>query len=47
MIKPFKEIYNYTLDKYNLDPKECVFIDDRLNNVEGAIKCEINGILFL
>ena len=44
MLKPFKEIYNYTLNKYNLDPKKCVFIDDRLNNVEGAVKCvsEIN-----
>ena len=46
MLKPFKEIYNYTLNKYNLDPKKCVFIDDRLNNVEGAIKCGIKGIQF-
>lgn len=46
MLKPFKEIYNYTLNKYNLDPKQCVFIDDRLNNVEGAIKCGIKGIQF-
>ena len=46
MLKPFKEIYNYTLNKYNLDPKKCVFIDDRLNNVEGAIKCGITGIQF-
>ena len=46
MLKPFKEIYNYTLNKYNLVPKQCVFIDDRLNNVEGAIKCGIKGIQF-
>lgn len=46
MLKPFKEIYNYTLNKYNLDRKKCVFIDDRLNNVEGAIKCGIIGIQF-
>jgi len=46
MLKPFKEIYNYTLNKYNLNPKECIFIDDRLNNVEGAIKCGIEGIQF-
>ena len=46
MLKPFKEIYNYTLNKYHLDPKQCVFIDDRLNNVEGAIKCGIKGIQF-
>lgn len=46
MLKPFNKIYHYTLNKYNLKPKECVFIDDRLNNVEGAIKCGILGILF-
>ena len=46
MLKPFKEIYNYTLNKYNLDRKKCVFIDDRINNVEGAIKCGIIGIQF-
>ena len=46
MLKPFKEIYDYTIEKYNLDPKKCVFIDDRLDNVEGAIICGINGIQF-
>ena len=46
MLKPFKEIYDYTIEKYNLDPKKCVFIDDRLNNVEGAIKCGIKAIQF-
>lgn len=46
MLKPFKEIYDYTIEKYNLDPKKCVFIDDRLDNVEGAVICGINGIQF-
>ena len=36
MLKPFKEIYDFTLKKYNLDPKECVFIDDKLENIEAA-----------
>jgi len=47
MLKPFKEIYEYTLSKYNLNPANCIFIDDRLSNVEGAIKCGINGIQFI
>ena len=47
MLKPFKEIYEYTLRKYNLNPANCIFIDDRLSNVEGAIKCGINGIQFI
>lgn len=46
MLKPFKEIYDYTIEKYNLDPKKCVFIDDRLDNVEGGVICGINGIQF-
>ena len=46
MLKPFKEIYDFTLEKYNLDPKECVFIDDRLDNIRGAVRCGINGIQF-
>jgi len=46
MLKPFKEIYDFTLKKYNLDPKECVFIDDRLENIQGAVRCGINGIQF-
>ena len=37
---------NFTLKKYNLDPKECVFIDDRLENIQGAVRCGINGIQF-
>ena len=47
MLKPGKEIYEYTLSKYNLYPDNCIFIDDRLSNVEGAIKCGINGIQFI
>jgi len=46
MLKPGKEIYEYTLSKYNLYPANCIFIDDRLSNVEGAIKCGIHGIQF-
>lgn len=46
MLKPFKEIYNYTINKYELSPSECVFIDDRLSNVQGAINCGIKGIHF-
>ena len=46
MLKPFKEIYNYTINKYELSPSECVFIDDRLSNVQGAINYGIKGIHF-
>ena len=47
MLKPFPEIYNYTLKKYGLIANKSIFIDDRLSNVDGAIKCGIHGIQFV
>ena len=47
MLKPFPEIYNYTLKKYGLIPNKSIFIDDRISNVDGAIKCGIHGIQFV
>ncbi len=45
-IKPEPEIYRHLFEKYGLNPAECVFIDDRMGNVEGAIKCGMKGICF-
>lgn len=36
MLKPDARIYQYILNKYSLQANECLFIDDRLENVEGA-----------
>lgn len=46
IIKPNAEIYQAILAKYNLNAEECVFIDDRPENVEAAQKQGINGIIF-
>lgn len=46
MIKPYPEIYHYILDKYGLDPKDCVFFDDTEENVAAAEKLGIKGVLF-
>ncbi|BCJ93317.1 haloacid dehalogenase [Anaerocolumna cellulosilytica] len=35
-IKPEPEIYQALLDKYQFNPKEAVFLDDSLANLEGA-----------
>lgn len=35
-IKPYPEIYQYLLDKYNLKPEESVFFDDRPENTQTA-----------
>lgn len=36
LLKPEEEIYNKLIEKYNLKPSECIFIDDTLKNVEKA-----------
>lgn len=46
IIKPDLRIYKYLLDKYKLNPKECLFIDDRQDNVEGALKCGMKAHVF-
>ncbi len=41
--KPVDRIYKILLDKYDLDPAECIFYDDRPENVEGAIACGLQS----
>ena len=45
MIKPRAEAYKYLLSKYNLDPRECILIDDQEINAVGAQKCGIKTVL--
>jgi 2-haloacid dehalogenase len=44
--KPFREIYETTLNRFNIDAEHAVFIDDNLRNVEAANALGINGIHF-
>lgn len=44
MMKPHKDIFQHTIKKFQLDPKSCIFIDDQLENVEGAQSCGMNAI---
>ena len=44
--KPFADIYETLLDRYEVNPGQAVFIDDSLKNVEGAEAVGINGIHF-
>lgn len=39
--KPDAAIYEYLLEKYQLNPTECLFFDDRTENVEGAVNVGI------
>ena len=44
--KPFKEIYELTLNRFNIKAEKAIFIDDNLRNIEAAIELGINGIHF-
>ncbi|NLC54704.1 MAG: HAD family phosphatase [Erysipelothrix sp.] len=44
--KPNPEIYNHILDKHQLDPKTCLFIDDINANIVGANNVGIAGYHF-
>ena len=46
MAKPEPAIYKLLLSKYNLRPEECVFIDDRKDNVDAAMALGMNGIVY-
>lgn len=46
LLKPEKEIYIKLLERYNLEPKETIFIDDTLENIRGSEVVDIKGILF-
>lgn len=45
-IKPEPGIYRSLLDKYDLKPEECVFLDDRQENLDAAAAQGIAGIRF-
>ena len=44
--KPFKAIYDITLERFNIDPETSLFIDDNLRNIEAAKLLGIHGIHF-
>jgi putative hydrolase of the HAD superfamily len=46
MVKPDAEIYEHLMDKYGLKAKECVFIDDRDENIDSAKALGMMGIVF-
>ena len=44
--KPFKDIYDITLSRFNITAENSVFIDDNFKNIEAANEVGINGIHF-
>lgn len=46
IIKPDRAIYERFCQKYNLKPEECLFADDRIENVEAAQRFGMQTICF-
>ncbi|MCQ2523720.1 MAG: HAD family phosphatase [Lachnospiraceae bacterium] len=46
MIKPDPNIYKLLLNRYNLKPEECLFVDDTPQNVEVAQTLGMKGIVY-
>ena len=46
LAKPEPAIYQLLLSKYNLKAQESVFIDDRADNVNGAMALGMSGIVY-
>ena len=44
-IKPNEKIYQLLFEKYNLNPEECVFLDDSAANIETGRRLGMKGIL--
>ena len=45
LMKPDPAIYKLLLERYNLEPDECIFFDDRERNVLAARKLGIDSII--
>ncbi len=47
VIKPEAEIYHRLFKRFNLKPEECIFTDDRVENIEGGRRVGMEGIVFI
>ena len=45
-LKPNRDIYESFLNKFNVKAEECVFIDDKPENIEGCKAVGMSGIVF-
>ena len=46
LVKPEAEIYHRLYEKFGLKPEECIFADDKQENIEGALRTGMRGIVF-
>lgn len=46
LIKPDPRIYQCLIDRYELQPSESIFVDDKQKNVDAAKACGMGGLVF-
>lgn len=46
LIKPDLRIYQRLVDKFELQPSDCLFVDDKQTNVDAAKACGMHALLF-
>jgi putative hydrolase of the HAD superfamily len=46
ILKPDPRAYMAVCDALNLDPAECIFVDDQERNIGGAIACGLKAVWF-
>lgn len=46
LVKPDIRIYQCFFNRFHLNPSECLFIDDKPENIEGSRKAGMDGIIF-
>ena len=46
LMKPDVEIYRKMCEVFSLRPEECLFVDDRQENLQGAIRAGMRGVWF-
>jgi HAD superfamily hydrolase (TIGR01509 family) len=46
MVKPEPDIYRLLMERYGLVAEECIFLDDRADNIETARQLGMAGIVF-
>lgn len=46
VIKPTPAVFERLCCKFGLHPEECIFVDDRRDNIEGGERCGFNGYIF-
>lgn len=44
VVKPDEKIYHILLNRYHLNPQECIFIDDSFANIHASQRLGIEGI---